>query len=312
MPSIILVNPPSLFGQPKTVSKTPYSYFEQMAKQCGGAEGLKTLPGEHLGLMSIKAYARREDIRVDVVNGQVGRHRSVEETWQEIKRSASDESPVLVGFSGTAQIFEENSWLARRCKEEWSSCSTIIGHDFATLNYRKILRDYPEFDFIALAEGEVTFTRLAQALLNGQDWHAIHALAWKSDGGQIGNNPLGQPLDLDALPWPDHDDLNAVLTMGLSASIFASRGCPYRCSYCTTGHTSALFGARNSHRQKSIENVIDEIAFMKQDYGVEHVTITDDLFVTKHPESRQKAEDFAKELIRRNIGIKFMIDCRVD
>lgn len=205
--SIILVNPPSLYQMPKFGAQGKLAYFELSRRQLG-AEGFWSLPGEHLGLRSIQAACATRSIDVDVVNGQALFHRSTTQTWDAIRASARRNGPpVLVGFTGPCQVFEENLELAGQVKRAWPDCMTVLGHDFATLNYERILSQHPEFDLICLGEAEESFPGLADAILNGRDPGVIPAIASR------GRKPIpASVLDIDQLPWPARGDLATILS----------------------------------------------------------------------------------------------------
>lgn len=304
---VILINPPSLYHMPKFGAQGKLAYFELSRRQLG-ADGFWSLPGEHLGLGSLQASCTARGIPVDVINGQVLFHRSTAQTWEAMRASAArSDVPVLAGFTGPCQVFEENLELAALVKRTWPHCRTVLGHDFATLNHERILRQHPEFDFVCLGEAEQSFPALAAAIVDGQDPSRIPGIAAR------GQPPVpAAVLDLDQLPWPARGDLPMVQAAGLSAAVFTSRGCPYRCTFCTTGQTAARLPGPSRHRLKSLESVCAEIGKLARDHHVEHVTITDDLFLTKNPASRERAEELARRLIAARHGITFMIDCRVD
>lgn len=305
--SVILVNPPSLYHMPKFHAEGQLSYFELSRRQLG-ADGFWSLPGEHLGLGSLVAACTQRGITVHTVNGQVLYHRDIEQTWHAlVDLAACHGEPEVIGFTGPAQVFTENLQLARQAKHRWPDCITVLGHDFATLNYQRILADHPEFDALALGEAEQNFADLSQSVLESR-WPApIPGIAHR-------DAPL-QPapvLDLDQIPWPARTDLPAVLAAGLSPAVFTARGCLYRCTYCTTGATSAQLTAAQRLRLKSLDNVVAEIQELIGRHDIQHLTITDDLFVTKTPESKERAADFARRLIAGKLNLTFMIDCRVD
>jgi len=306
--SVILVNPPSLYHMPKFGAQGKLAYFELSRRQLGG-DGFWSLPGEHLGLGSIQASCAARGIDVSVVNGQVLYHRSTAQTWDAIRSAArqSGSAPVLVGFTGPCQVFEENLELAGLVRHAWPGCVTVLGHDFATLNYPRILRQHPEFDLVCAGEAEESFAGLAAAVLGGRDPSGVPGVA------ASGHPPRPAPaLDIDRLPWPARSDLAPVLAAGLSAAVFTARGCPYQCTFCTTGQTAARLPGTDRHRLKSLDNVLAEIEQLTTDHGVRHLTITDDLFLTKSPASRERAAEFARRLAAARLGISFMIDCRVD
>jgi len=303
--SVILVNPPSLYRTPSF----GLSYFELSRRQLG-ANGVWSLPGEHLGLRSIEASCMVRDIPVEVINGQVLFHRSIAETWAAIRGTAQrNGEPYLVGFTGPCQVFSENLELAAHAKQAWPGCTTVLGHDFATLNYPRILREHPEFDLVILGEGEVAFPALAEALAEGRNPAAAGIPGVAARHTALTSRPA---LDIDTLPWPSRGDLGAVLAAGLSAAVFTSRGCPYRCTYCTTGEVSAGIAARDRQRLKSLNNVVAEIEYLVTGHGVRFVNITDDLFLTKSPASRERAQDLARRLISAKLDLSFMCDSRID
>jgi radical SAM superfamily enzyme YgiQ (UPF0313 family) len=305
--SVLLVNPPSLYHMPKFGAQGKLAYFELSRRQLG-TDGFWSLPGEHLGLRSIQASCASRGIPVDVINGQVLFHRTLADTWNAIRVSVQRTGPPeLIGFTGPCQVFSENLELAALIKRTWPSCSTVLGHDFATLNYERILAQHPEIDFVCLGEAESSFPSLAATMLDGGAPSGIPGIAVRGESPR-----RTEVLDLDLLPWPTRGDLAAALAAGLSAAVFTARGCPYRCSFCTTGHIAARLPGSDRHRFKSLDNVYAEIERLAVAHGVEHITISDDLFFTKSPASRQRAEDFARRLIRAKLGISFMIDVRVD
>ncbi|MHA7651188.1 B12-binding domain-containing radical SAM protein [Mycobacterium sp. ML4] len=269
-----------------------------------------SLPMEHLGIMSIKAHAAAQGLHITTVDGLADGHSSQEETWLAMQRSvASSGRPQLVGFS-CIDNFGEVLWLAQRAKQAWAGVPVVIGNVMATLNHERILRQHDCFDFVIVGDGEVAFTDLAMAVANDAAVGDIPGLARRDDTGRIVYSP-SRLVDLDTLPWPARDSLPTVLGNGFAAAVFTTRGCPYRCSFCGTGAVSAMFG-KDSYRTKSIDSVVDEIEYLVSDFGIGFVCITDDLFVTKHPGSQQRAADFASAILARGIKIDFMLDARLD
>lgn len=248
-------------------------------------------------MMSIKAYAKTQGIAVTSVNGLVAGHGSVQETWLAMQSAAAlSGTPRLVGFS-CIDTFPEVLWLAQRARQAWDGVRIVIGNAMATLNYERILRQHDCFDYVVVGDGEVAFTKLALALANDAAVDDVPGLARRSEQGQILRTPSSL-VDLDELPRPARDELPTVLADGFAASVFSTRGCPYRCTFCGTGAMSAMLG-KDSYRAKSVDAVVDEIDYLVSDYDVNFLSITDDLFISKHPGSQQRAADFANAVLRR-------------
>ncbi|VBA53930.1 B12-binding domain-containing radical SAM protein [Mycobacterium attenuatum] len=299
--TVVLVNPPGVRANGRT-------YLGE--QKLGDPWVYSSMPMEHLGMMSIKAYARKRGLEVVTVNGLVAGHESVEQTWQAMQAAAAVSGvPRLVGFS-CIDTFAEVVWLARRARQCWEGVQIALGNVIATLNYERILGNYDCFDFVVVGDGEVTFTELALAVANGAGVEGISGLARRDEQGRIVCSPSGL-VDLDELPWPAREELPMVLGDGFAASVFTTRGCPYRCTFCGTGAVSAMLG-RTSYRAKSVDAVIDEIAYLVTDFDIKFLSITDDLFVSKHPGSQQRAVEFASAMLGRGIDVDFMIDIRLD
>ena len=91
-------------------------------------------------------------------------------------------------------------------------------------------------------------------------------------------------LDLDAVPWPDYSVLKTPVE---AADIMTSRGCPFRCTFCTT---SRMF---SPYRKRSVDSVIAEIKHYKE-MGFRYMNFEDDNFTAD--------KDRAKEICRRMIA----------
>ena len=303
--TVILVNPPSVSGPPGAEESfvtgqkrrlTPRQYY--------------SLPIEHLGLMSIAASARSKGIQVEVINGMVAGHSSIEQTWQAILAAARHVgAPRLIGFTNI-DTFGEVQSLIQRCRQHWDDTKIVLGHNFATLNYKRLLQDESDIDYVVLGEGEVSFALLAEAVLNNRPVASVPGLAWRSGDGAVDSTPP-VAVAMDDLPRPARDELPAVLREGFAAAVFTTRGCLYRCTFCGTGATSDLLG-RDRYRLRSIEGVVDEIEYLIKDFGIDFVSISDDLFLAKHARMQERARLFADEILRRKLDISFMFDARVD
>lgn len=300
--SLMLVNPP--------VSDEPWPPFLEIMTQGLSKDQYFSWPLEHLGLMSIKSTAESAGMEVSVIDGIVEQHSSTEQTWQAIVNCAQKQGPpAVVGFSSMI-AFLQNVELAERCKRQWPGTVTIFGHDFATLNWRRILQDYDVVDIVCIGEGEKTFTTLAESVLENRGHIGISGTAWRDANGEVCSTS-SKPIALDDLPWPDRSSYRLLQPLGFAPAVFSTRGCPFRCSFCTTGAVSANMRSAG-YRLKSIENLVNEIEYLHREFGADFVTIVDDLFVGPGSGSRARAEAFAMALSNRRLKIQFMFDTRVD
>lgn len=131
-----------------------------------------------------------------------------------------------------------------------------------------------DMDIAVIGEGEETITQLlSDYIIDGcwykKDLHDTQGIYFKDDG--IGymtdNRDLIKPLDKISFPARD------LLTIGKHTSMLTSRGCPYKCAFCSTSrHT------RNQVRYHSADYVVTEMELIYRQYKPEYITIYDDLF----------------------------------
>src|SRR3989344_3461932 len=136
----------------------------------------------------------------------------------------------------------------------------ILGGTQATLSPKEIIKQ-KNIDFIICGEGEITFTPLLDALECKKNLKEVNGLIWKDKDKVIINKSQELIKDISILPFPARHLLpmekyhsSANLSGKHTLNIMTSRGCPFRCAYCS-GHLT--FG--KTHRYNSTENVIGEI-----------------------------------------------------
>lgn len=95
------------------------------------------------------------------------------------------------------------------------------------------------------------------------------------------------PEDLDALPFPDYSILKTPCDC---ANVMTTRGCPFRCSFCTTSRMFAPY------RQRSVNSVIEEIRLYKK-MGFRYMNFEDDNFTA----DRERAKEICRRMIAENL-----------
>ncbi len=166
---------------------------------------------------------------------------------------------------------------------------------------------------VVIGEGEATLAELLPALAE-RGPHRLHGVAgtvFRDEDGTVVENPARAQIDdLDSLPWPDREriDLAAYVDvwrrhhgMG-SVNLITARGCPYKCRWCS----HAVFGF--THRRRSIRDVADELAHIRERWRPDQVWYADDVFTISH----RWLFDYAAELKRRGLRLPFETISRAD
>jgi anaerobic magnesium-protoporphyrin IX monomethyl ester cyclase len=111
-----------------------------------------------------------------------------------------------------------------------------------------------------------------------------------SQGGRRVQRTEARPFarELDVLPLPSRQlvDLSRYRRAGVMIS---SRGCPFRCIYCSA---SAYAGHR--YRFRSPESVVAEMVHLNRDLGIPHVDIVDDTMTAVSHRTREICRQLAR------------------
>jgi len=169
-------------------------------------------------------------------------------------------------------------------------------------------------NYVVIGEGELALLELVRTLERGGDPSIIKGLAYKDKNGYK-ENPPGEPIDMNTLPFPAWHLLNVQRYLRQedparpgryvrSLQIHTSRGCPYRCSFCI--NTVSPYKGR--WRGKRAEKVLDEIEFLVEKYKVEHIWFRDELFFA----NKARMERICDGLKERRLDIEWWANVRAD
>jgi hypothetical protein len=217
---------------------------------------------------------------------------------------------VLAGPSGPVV----NPALTDRGK----GAGDIDGEGQRTSSYFDLTPDYlailEQADACLLGESDHTFPDLVDRVLAGTDWSDVPGLARVSDG-VFYRNPLSPKIvDLDALPHMSRDVLaeyQEIYQRAVPASILASRGCYYRCTFCSVVKYEQL-QAGSKHRQRSNADLVREIDTLHRERGVTTFNFEDDNFIVKNAAGVAKLFDLCDQILALDYKISFAFFCRAD
>ncbi len=223
--------------------------------------------------------------------------------------------PDLVGFSLIFQFLAPQfAQTVAALRAAGVREHVTVGGHFASFEPAAVLRGLPGADSVVRFEGEDAVVVLAGRLVAGEDWHGVPGVAWLDAGGALAESPPQPPrTDLDTLPWPERDDLDYAAERLPTASILGSRGCTWRCSFCSIVSFYDGNGTRG-RRRRDPARVVDEIEHLHRERGVEVLLWQDDDFLAGGPAATAWAHAIAAEMVRRGLhhGVRWKISCRSD
>jgi anaerobic magnesium-protoporphyrin IX monomethyl ester cyclase len=253
-------------------------------KDCGGYNYFEP----PLGLLYVYDFMKkRGDIDVNFVDLNIEmKFRSKKSMEEIIKQHLESFSPDMVAvatlyYVGMSVFLE----VARLVKQFDSTIKVIFGGHYPHHLTAECLSD-ENIDYAVLSEGELGLSDLISALNNGEPIDTLEGIAFRKNG-EIVKNPRKNFWDgfsdINRLPWEDthfeyyfkegRNMLHRVRTKDelRIAAITATRGCPNKCTFCTS---PAFWKGR--WRKRKISNVIDEIKFLKSNYGVNTIVFNDE------------------------------------
>jgi len=189
-------------------------------------------------------------------------------------------------------------------KKKHPGVKIILGGVHASSQPEEMMRLCP-VDIIVRGEGEETFADLIRAIEKGRELSEVHGISYRQR--EIVHHTEERPLvkNLDDLPFPAYHLLAPIeqyqpLNRSYVFSILASRGCSYRCIFCSANRQWKY------QRRRGTGNIITEINSLIDRYGLGFIRFEDDDLTMK--------QEWAMQLFTLLKGVPVHFDCltRID
>lgn len=220
-------------------------------------------------------------------------------TLEQVVERARRFQPDLVGLTVLTPSAPNCERISRAVRAAVPGVRIVWGGVHADVFAKDVLRQGMA-DFVVHHDGEDTVTELCDALVAGEtDLGRIDGLTWMDHGGPVTNKARGLRRDLDSLPYPAWD-LTPYHRYGLLPfadidkpilTMTGSRGCPYRCDYCSLLHSGKVY------RRRDPTKIVDEYEYLVDRYGVKQIGFVDPIF----PLVIKDLEPLCNEMIRRKL-----------
>lgn len=216
---------------------------------------------------------------------------------------------MTVVYTSTPSVYNDVE-VAAELKERTGGAFTVLTGTHASALPGETLRLDKRIDAVARLEYDLTLVQLLKGIEKG-DVSAVEGLTLR-EGDAVRANP-DRPFieDLDALPFVSRvykkhlriEDYFYAHCRYPVVSIFTSRGCNARCTYCV--YPQQAFGRRQ--RQRSPESIVAEFEYIEKELPqAREVLIDDDTFTA----DRRHTAEFSELMIRRGIRLPWTAECR--
>lgn len=256
-----------------------------------------------LGVLYLATVLRQNGVDVKIIDWN-----TKEYDIDTIKNIILEENPDVVGISAMTPHIPLVLKFAKALKNGNNSIKICLGGPHVNSTKDEIFKFTNDIDFVVYGEGENTLSEL-MGRLDDEEYSNVDGLIYSEGGKVTVNKPREFIQNLDRLPFPDLSliDIDEYSIFHGKhkpvTSIMATRGCPYRCTFCdvylTHGHKL---------RYRSPKNVVDELEHNYKNYGVKEVVIKDSTLTI----NRKWISGLCQEIKKRNLKLSWLCNTRVD
>lgn len=161
-------------------------------------------------------------------------------------------------------------------------------------------------DYVCRGEAEDALLDVARQIDAGEPFTDVKNIWTRLPDGEVIKN-VERPMtdDLDSLPFPDYSKESIFFIdegelrwgvpfpksdLNTNYLVMTTRGCPYACTYCYQSYLKTLYKGKKFVRERSLDNVLEELRQTKKRMGHFYLEILDNIFTLK--ESR--VEEFCR------------------
>jgi len=286
---VLLINPPRLN---ELIGKDPAIIVEH-----GGYN-------PPLGLLSLAGYLElHSDHQVEILDAQPDLM-SYDMLAQEIALRSCD----IVGITAMTFTLIDVMKTVRIVKEVHPHVKVVLGGPHVHIFPNETIGQ-PGVDFLVQGEGEIAFLELLNNIDNVDAFGTEQGLVFERDGEIINNGIAPLQQDLDKLGFPARHLIDVTKYTSLLGkqdmvtTMFTSRGCPFRCTFCDRPFSPVISGFRARSAVHVVEEIEQCIAM-----GISEAIIYDDTFTVR----KDRVFELCEEILARNINFTWNVRAHVN
>ncbi|MBU1164963.1 B12-binding domain-containing radical SAM protein [Patescibacteria group bacterium] len=263
-----------------------------------------------LGILYLASFLLKNGIKTEVIDNALLKLNS-----EKLSELIVKKNPDLIGFSVHAfnwpTVLTNIHYLKKITKTP-----IVCGGPMCTIDPEIIIKHY-EVDYLVIGEGEHTLLELINYLSSTKkesnvNLDSIKGLVFKYKNNIFINQKRELIVDIDQLPCPARQLINLnsyqrdktnFLKLKPVDVIFASRGCPYDCTYCANKIIS-----KSCYRFRRTESILTEINFLIENYQTKSLRFADAILTA----DRHKITKLCQEMINSKLNLPWQCHVHVN
>lgn len=210
-------------------------------------------------------------------------------------------SSNIIGISVMANLLPFAILLSKELKQRYPDKTIILGGVGAKSVESQVLARFPEIDIIAYGECEISGPLLLDRLLHNKSLADCPNIFYRENGKVKRTHSQKRITNLDQIAYPAYDRIDLTRYNGIG--MITSRGCPYKCTFCSVAPVWDF-----EPYLRTPEGIISEIAYLKERGNTDLFLFQDEYFLS----SPERAKDFSKKLIASGLNIRWKAFGRVN
>ncbi len=213
---------------------------------------------------------------------------------------------ALIGVSTTTLAWPTVRKASVELKRKFPGIPLVVGGPHVTAFPEETLL-YSEFDVGVIGDGEHSLMELLERAAAGRSLAGVPGTVYREDNRVKVDQRVKWVATLDDLPMPALDLLplhryRSVVVKSPFVTMLTSRGCPYKCSFCSQIYMGEKF------RFHTADRILAEMERAERTFGAKEIVMFDETFGA----NRKVAHEVFEEMQRRKFGFRWNARTRID
>jgi radical SAM superfamily enzyme YgiQ (UPF0313 family) len=250
-----------------------------------------------LSLLSIGAILEENRIPVQIIDAHLF-VMSEEEVANQLQESQAD----IIGITMMTSTAIVSHRIAQIAKNVSPQITVVVGGVHPDALPEETLRN-KSIDLVVRGDGEITMLEIC----SGLEWKEIKGISYRLNSHIVHNQPRSivdindlPPYAYHLVPVGKYYPAAGAYQKLPAINMLMTRGCPGKCIFCNSAETVL--------RTRDARKVVDEIAYLRNTYGVREIQFYDDTFTVM----KNNVFQFCELMEERKLGVTFSCFARTD